>query len=86
VIADHIRSRGGHEFTGPQDVHDTLTGMHEIISALQETLSRWGGQLDEAGVHPVYGETVRGAAGHMSGVAGTLEAVTAGGIMRGPGG
>lgn len=84
--ADQIREMGGHEFDDPQDVHDTLTGMHEIIAATEEVLRRWGESLQETGVHPKYAEAAAEAAAAMSGIAEELEAVTSGGVMRGPGG
>jgi len=84
--ADQIREMGGHEFSDPQDVHDTLTGMHELVSALEEVLRRWGETLQETGTHPRYAEATSEAAAAMSGIAEELEAVTSGGVMRGPGG
>jgi hypothetical protein len=86
AMADEIRSMGGREFEDPQDVHDTLAGMHEIVAACQETLAHWGQQLGETGVHPAYAEAAQEAAGSMAGIADQLEGVTSGGVMRGPGG
>jgi hypothetical protein len=86
AMADEIRSMGGHEFADPDDVHSTLTGMHEIVAACQETLARWGEQLGETGVHPAYADAAREAASSMTGIADELEEVTSGGVMHGPGG
>lgn len=84
-MAEQIREMGGHEFDDPQDVHDTLTGMHELIAALEEVLRRWGEALQETGTHPRYAETVQEAAAAMSGIAEEVEEVTKGGVMQGPG-
>lgn len=84
--ADQIREMGGHEFADPQDVHDTLTGMHELVGAMQDVLHHWGEVLAETGVHPAYADAAREAAAQMNGISDTLHGVTAGGVMRGPGG
>jgi hypothetical protein len=84
-MADEIRSMGGAEFADPQDVHDTVSGAHEIVAALQEVLNGWGFTLSETGVHPRYAEAMQEAAGGMQGVAEQLEEITSGGVMRGPG-
>lgn len=86
AMADEIRSQGGRDFSDPQDVHDTLAGMHEIVRAQQEVLSDWAERLAETGVHPAYAEAAQEAASSMNGIADSLEQVTAGGVMRGPGG
>lgn len=86
AMADEIRSMGGREFSDPQDVHDTLAGMHELIAALEEVLRQWGDTLEETGVHPRYAEAAKEASAAMSGIAEELEAVTRGGVMQGPGG
>ena len=83
--ADQIREMAGYEFADPQDVHDTVSGMHEIIAACQEVLAHWGQTLAETGVHPAYGEAASEAAASMQGIADQLAQVTAGGVMRGPG-
>jgi hypothetical protein len=85
-MAEQIRELGGREFHDPQDVHDSLTGLHELVGALQDVLHGYGERFDETGVHPRYGEAAREAAGGMAGIADSLEQVTAGGVMRGPGG
>lgn len=86
AMADEIRSMGSAEFADPQDVHDTLAGMHELVQSMQDVLNGWGLSLAETGVHPVYSETVQEAAGAMSGIADQLQSVLSGGVMRGPGG
>jgi hypothetical protein len=86
AMADQIRELGGREFEDPQDVHDTVSGLHELIAALQDVLHGYGQALPETGVHPAYAEAVQEAAGNMAGIADSLESVTAGGVMRGPGG
>jgi hypothetical protein len=85
-MADEIRTMGQAEFADPQDVHDTLTGMHEMVQAMQDVLNGWGLSLAETGVHPRYPEAAQEAAQRIAGVAETLEEVTSGGVMRGPGG
>jgi len=85
-MADQIRELGGQEFADPQDVHDTLAGMHEIVAAAQDVLGHWSRTLAETGVHPAYAEAAHEAAAAMAGIADQLESVTAGGVMRGPGG
>ena len=86
AMADEIREQGNRDFADPQDVHDTLTGMHEIVRALQETLHGMSEKLAESGVHPRYAEAAEEASAGMTGIADELEAVTAGGVMQGPGG
>jgi hypothetical protein len=86
AMAEEIRQQGSHEFADPQDVHDTLVGMHEIVAAVQETLQQWSEQLSETGVHPAYVDATESAAASMSGIAEELQQVTAGGVMHGPGG
>ena len=86
AMADEIRSMGGAEFADPQDVHDTLSGMHELVQSMQDVLNGWGLSLAETGAHPAYAEAVQEAAGNMAGIADQLQGVTAGGVMRGPGG
>lgn len=86
AMADQIREMGGAEFADPQDVHDTLAGMHELVQAMQDTLNGWGLSLAETGTHPVYAETVHEASSDMAGIADKLESVISGGVMRGPGG
>jgi hypothetical protein len=85
-MADEIRGMGGHDFADPQDVHDYVANVHQLVDAMQENLAARADQLDETGVHPAYPEAVREAAMAMSGIADQLEGVTAGGVMRGPGG
>ena len=85
-MGDQIREQGGRDFADPQDVHDTLTGLHEIVAAMQETLQQISERLSETGVHPAYVDATEEAASQMSGIADELEQVTAGGVMRGPGG
>lgn len=85
VMADQIRDMGGHEFADPQDVHDTLAGMGELMRAMQETMNGWGLSLAEAGVHQAYPEVVQEVAGQMNGLADQLDEALAGGVMRGPG-
>jgi hypothetical protein len=85
AMADDIREMGNREFSDPQDVHDTVSGMHQLVSALQETLQHMGEALETTGVHPAYPTAVQEAASQMSGIADELEAVTAGGVMQGPG-
>jgi len=85
AMADEIRSMAGRDFSDPQDVHDTVSGVHEIVAALQEALNEMGQRLEETGVHPAYPAAVQEAASQMSGIADELEAVTAGGVMQGPG-
>jgi hypothetical protein len=84
-MADEIRSQGGRDFADPQDVHDTLTGAHQIIEAMQDMFVQMGERLGETGVHPRYAEAVQEAASGMNGIADQLEQVTSGGVMRGPG-
>jgi hypothetical protein len=86
AMADEIRSMGGSDFADPQDVHDYLSNVHQLVEAMQENLAARADQLDETGVHPAYPAAVREAAGAMSGIADELESVTSGGVMRGPGG
>jgi hypothetical protein len=86
VVADEIRSMGGQDLTNPQDVHDAVTGMHELVAAVHENLGRWGGQLESSGMHPAYADAVQAAAVAMAGIADRLQAVTGGGVMHGPGG
>ena len=86
AMADEIRAMGGHEFADPQDVHDTLAGMHEMVQAVHDVLNGWGLSLAETGVHPAYSEAAQEAAQNIAGAADQLEGVTAGGVMRGPGG
>jgi hypothetical protein len=86
AMADEIRSMGRAEFSDPQDIHDTVSGGHEIVAALQEVLNGWGFTLAETGVHPAYAEAMQEAAVAMSGVADQLASITSGGVMRGPGG
>ena len=85
AMADDIREMGNREFSDPQDVHDTVSGVHEIVAALQEALNEMGQRLEETGVHPAYPTAIQEAASQMSGIADELEAVTSGGVMRGPG-
>lgn len=85
AMADEIRSQGAHDFSDPQDVHDTLADMHQLVEAMQDTLSQWAERLTETGVHQKYPEAVQEAANQMHGIADQLESVTAGGVMRGPG-
>jgi hypothetical protein len=85
AMANRIREMAGQDLTDPQDVHDSLTGMHELIAALHENLDRWGGQLESSGMHPAYAAALQRAAGSMAGVADRLAEVTAGGVMHGPG-
>lgn len=85
AMADQIRELGGSDFADPQDVHDTIAGVHELVGALQETLAGIGERLGETGAHPAYSEAVQEAAGAMSGIADELQGVTSGGVMRGPG-
>lgn len=85
AMADQIRELQGQEFRDPQDVHDSVAGLHYLVAALQDVLRDFGERFDETGVHPRYGEATREAAGQMAGIADTLEQVTAGGVMRGPG-
>jgi hypothetical protein len=85
AMADEIRSMAGRDFSDPQDVHDTVSGVHEIVAALQEALNEMGQRLEETGVHPAYPTAIQEAASQMSGIADELEAVTSGGVMRGPG-
>jgi L-lactate utilization protein LutB len=84
-MAEQIKEMGFREFSDPQDVHDTVAGMHQIVQALQETLQHMGEALAETGTHPAYSQAASDAASQMSGIADELEAVTAGGVMRGPG-
>jgi hypothetical protein len=86
AMADDIRTMGGAEFADPQDIHDTVSGMHEIVGAIQEVLNGWGLTLAETGAHPAYAEAAQEAAGQMSGVSDQLKQITSGGVMRGPGG
>jgi len=80
-MADQIREAGAQEFVGPNNVHDVLTSMHEVIQATQEALSDIGGQVDDQpGVIKDYGEAAHEAAGSMSGAADALEQVTGPGI------
>jgi hypothetical protein len=85
AIADQIRVHGGHQFTDAQDIHDSLTGMHELVSAAEDVLAGWWQSLAGTGLHPAYAEAMRKAAGHIAGIADQLEGVTSGGVMRGPG-
>jgi hypothetical protein len=84
-MADEIRGMGG-EFSDPDDVHNYLVNVHDLISALQENLYRSGEQLSEMGVHQRYPEAVQEAGASLSGIAEELEAITSGGVMQGPGG
>ena len=86
AMADEIRTMGGGEFAGPEDVHEYLQNVHQLVEALRENLSNKGLELSEMGVHPAYPEAIQEAAGMMTGIADQLEQVTAGGVMRGPGG
>lgn len=84
-IADSIEQEGGKDFDDPQDVHDSLTGAHEAVRAMQTMLQQWSEKLAESGVHPRYAEAATEAAQALSGVADELEQVTSGGVMQGPG-
>ena len=84
--AEQIRELAGQDFHDPQHVHDTLTELHEIVRATQETLAQLGENFAETGVHPRYAEAAHEASGQMQGIADELESVTAGGVMQGPGG
>jgi hypothetical protein len=86
AMADEIRSMGGSDFADPDDVHDYVANVHQLVEALQQNLAARADQLDETGVHPAYPEAVREAAAAMSGIADQLETITSGGVMRGPGG
>jgi len=85
AMAEQIREDGKREFDSPQDVHDTLTGMHEVVAAVQETLAHWGEALAEMGTHPRYAEVTAEAAQQMRGIADQMEEVLSGGVMQGPG-
>jgi hypothetical protein len=85
-MADEIRSMGGGEFADPDDVHEYLVNVHDLIAALQDNLYSSGEQLAEMGVHPRYAEAVQEAGAAMGGIAEEVESVTSGGVMRGPGG
>jgi hypothetical protein len=86
AMAEEIRSMGGHEFADPQDVHDTLTGMGELVEAMQDVLNGWGLALAETGVHSRYPEATQEAASQMAGIGETLREALSGGVMHGPGG
>jgi hypothetical protein len=86
AMAESIREQGNHEFVDPQDVHDTLTGMHEIVAAMHDALQVMAQHLAESGVHPAYAEATAEAANQMTGIADGLQSVTQGGVMQGPGG
>ncbi|HXJ27624.1 MAG TPA: hypothetical protein VNH17_18055 [Streptosporangiaceae bacterium] len=86
AMADEIRSLGGSEFADPQDVHEYLQNVHQMVEALQENLAAKADQMAEMGVHQAYPEAVQEAASGMAGIADQLHSVTAGGVMRGPGG
>ena len=86
AMAEQIREQGSQDFADPEDVHNTLTGLHEIVGALQETLQQISEQLSETGVHPAYVDATESAAAAMTGIADELQGVTSGGVMRGPGG
>jgi hypothetical protein len=85
AMVAQIRAHGAHEFTDAQDVHDTVTGMHEPVQAMHEVLSRWEAALAGSGVHPAYADAVREAAVALAGTVGRLQGVMAGGVTRGPG-
>lgn len=86
AMADEIRGMGGGELADPEDVHNYLQNVHELIAALQDNLTAKAEELSEMGVHPRYPETIAEAAAAMSGIADEVEAVVSGGVMRGPGG
>ena len=80
-MADQIREASAHEFVSPNNVHDVLTSMHEVIGATQEALADIGRQVDEQpGIIKTYGEAAHEAAGSMSGAADALEQVVGPGI------
>ena len=83
--AEQIREQAGQDFRDPQHVHDTLTEMHEIVRATQETLAQLAEKFAETGVHPRYSEAAAEAASGMQGISDELEGVTKGGVMQGPG-
>jgi hypothetical protein len=85
AVADQIREMSARDFEDPQDVHDTVAGMHEIVAALRDSLLAMGDRLGETGVHPAYPQAIQEAGSQMGGIAEQLEQVTAGGVMRGPG-
>ena len=80
-MADQIREAGGQEFVSPNNVHDVLTSMHEVIEATQGALSDIGRQVDDQpGIIKDYGEAAHEAAGNMSGAADALKEVVGPGI------
>lgn len=80
-MADQIREAGAREFVSPNNVHDVLASMHEVIGATREALSGIGRQVDnQPGVIRDYGEAAHEAAGSMSGAADALEEVVSPGI------
>jgi len=83
-MADQIREAGAQEFASPNNVHDVLTSMHEVIQATQEALAGIGHQIDEQpGVVREYGEAAHEAAGSMAGVADGLQEQVGPGITGG---
>lgn len=80
-MADQIREAGAQEFVSPNNVHDVLTSMHEVIQATQGALAGIGHQVDEQpGVIRDYGEAAHEAAAAMSGAADGLQQVVGPGI------
>jgi hypothetical protein len=80
-MADQIREAGGQEFVSPNNVHDVLTSMHEVIESTQGALADIGRQVDEQpGIIRDYGDAAHEAAGSMSGAADALQQVTGPGI------
>ena len=80
-IADSIRDVGGNMDTDdPQQIHDTLVSMHDIVRAVQETLQQMADQLPETGVKDRYAEAVAEAASGLNGIADQLQQEVGGGV------
>lgn len=79
--ADQIRELGGGSFEDAEELHQTLTHLHDITAAVSDTYRRIGDKLEET-PQTGYADAVKEAASSLGAVAEELQGRIGGGVLR----
>ena len=81
-LAQEIRTHVGWNPDDPQDLHDSMQGMGQVGTAMEDAFRSWAQHLAETNVDPSMPEAREEAANAIHTVMDGLDAKFGGGVMR----
>lgn len=80
---ENIQSFGsGWDPDDAEDIHATVSNLHQVEAALQEAYEAIAGRLEETGIHPDRAEALHEHSARLGSLAEDLEERIGGGVVR----